>query len=417
MRILHLTPELPYVPGGGGGATRQFHLLRRLVELGHAVTVVAPATAAQLEQTRAPAILRDAGIDLEPAIRASRPAAVALGVRREPRLVAAAVRWPLYAWQFNLFWASMHQRVHDLIATSQPDVITIEHDDAAGWVRDLPARPPRVLMTQNVSWKLWQGLAARAGAIRARAFRVEAARHRGYVREHLSRFDAVVAVSDVDAADLRRLGAAKLGLIPNGAACDELSPAPDSASPPTLLFTGSMHHPPNPEGVNWFADEVWPAVRRELPHARLVVVGRGPQRKVRPLAARPGIEVVGPVPSMAPYFERATAVVVPLLSGSGTRLKILESLGSGRAVLATSIGAEGLELTAGRDVLIEDDPERFATAAVRLLTDLELRRTLAETGRATVIERYDWRLLGDRLERLLTDVAEAPVTATAEAWA
>jgi polysaccharide biosynthesis protein PslH len=417
MRILHLTPELPYVPGGGGGATRQFHLLRRLVERGHSVTVVAPATAEQLDETHAPAILADAGVDLRPAIRPARPVAAALGVAREPRLVPAGLRWPLYAWQFNLFWASMRNRVRESIAALEPDVITVEHDDAAGWVSHLPARPPRVLMTQNVSWKLWQGLAARASALRASAFRLEAARHRAYVREHVTRFDAVVAVSGVDADELRALGASRLGVIPNGAACDELSPAPDSPSPPTLLFTGSMHHPPNPNGVRWFADEVWPAVIRELPQAKLVIVGRGPQRKVRPLAARQGIEVVGPVPSMAPHFERATAVVVPLLSGSGTRLKILEALASGRAVLSTTVGAEGLELAAGTDLLVEDDPERFARAAVRLLTDAQLRGSLVEAGRAAVLERYDWRQLGDRLERVLADVAQVPVAATAEAWA
>jgi glycosyltransferase involved in cell wall biosynthesis len=172
-----------------------------------------------------------------------------------------------------------------------------------------------------------------------------------------------------------------------------------------LLFTGTLNHPPNAEGIEWFADEAWPAIRARLPDAKLLVVGREPPRSVTRLGSRPGIEVVGPVADMREWYARATAVVVPLLSGGGSRLKILEALACGRAVASTSAGAEGLDLAPGRELVIADGGEAFAGATLRLLGDPPLRGALAAAGRSAAETRYDWRVLGDRLESVLASAA------------
>ena len=143
----------------------------------------------------------------------------------------------------------------------------------------------------------------------------------------------------------------------------------------------------------------------QQPGAALLVVGREPPPSVTRLGSRPGIEVVGPVPDMREWYARATAVVVPLLAGGGSRLKILEAMACGRAVASTSAGAEGLDAGGGRELVIADGAEAFAAATLRLLEQPDLRRNLAAAGRRAAEDRYDWRVLGDRLESVLASAA------------
>jgi glycosyltransferase involved in cell wall biosynthesis len=185
-----------------------------------------------------------------------------------------------------------------------------------------------------------------------------------------------------------------------------LTPAPERDGEPRVLFTGTLSYPPNSGGIRWFADEVWPAVLRELPDARLEVVGRGPTPEVLTLDGRPGITVVGPVPLMDPYFAHAHVVVVPILTGAGIRVKIVEAMANGRAIVSTSLGWEGLpDVHPDEDLLVADEPSRFAQEVVRLLRDPQLRAQLAARARALAVRAYDWRGLGDRQEALLREIS------------
>jgi glycosyltransferase involved in cell wall biosynthesis len=183
-----------------------------------------------------------------------------------------------------------------------------------------------------------------------------------------------------------------------------MRPLPPSAEPATLLFTGTLAHPPNAEGITWFAERAWPLVRARAPGARLLIVGRDAGRRVRALGELEGVEFVGAVADMEPSFARATAVVAPLLSGGGTRLKILEAFARGRAVVSTQVGCEGLDVAHERELLVADGAEPFAAAVSRLLDDAPLRERLAANGRALVERTYDWRIVGDRLASVLEEV-------------
>ena len=363
MRVLHLTPEPPSLTGTGGAA-RQHHLIERLRDLGHEVTVVAP----------------------------ERPASKFVeglaALRARPRLVVEGADLPVLAWQAQVFWASMRPRA--LAGARKADVVVVEHDHAAAWRRELPD-VPSVLTLHNVGPRYYG----------ARGFRIEMARFERHDRRTFPLYDRLVAVSQDDAGAARSLADVPVDLVPNGVATDELTPRPEREGPPTLLFTGTMSHPPNAEGIGWFVRRVLPKV----PDARLLVVGRDPPERVRRLAGE-RVDVTGAVPDIAPYFERATVVVVPLLSGGGTRLKILEALAAGRAVVSTTIGAEGLDVVHERDILLADGVDELAAAPNRLLGDPELRRTLATEGRRLVEERYDWRAIGDRLADTLRKATE-----------
>jgi polysaccharide biosynthesis protein PslH len=396
VRILHLTPEAPLWPDGSGGATRQYHLLRRLAELGHELTVVAP--------------LPPGGLDL-PGIRlvgAPRPASrlheTAGALRLQPSLAPRAAAMPVLAWQVSVFWARLRKLALAEIAQQRPDVVLVEHDNAAHWIGDLPADIPSVLTLHNLGPSYYASRADAAGGVAGLALRGEALRFRRHQERWLPRYRRLIAMSEQDAGRLGGFGV-PVAVVPNGVAAREMRPLPPSAEPATLLFTGTLAHPPNAEGIAWFAERAWPQVLAARPGARLLIVGRDAGRRVRALGELEGVEFVGAVADMEPSFARATAVVAPLLSGGGTRLKILEAFARGRAVVSTSVGCEGLEVSSERDLLVADEPEPFASAVGRLLGDPALRERLAASGRALVEETYDWRVVGDRLAGVLEEVA------------
>jgi glycosyltransferase involved in cell wall biosynthesis len=183
-------------------------------------------------------------------------------------------------------------------------------------------------------------------------------------------------------------------------------PQPSERKRGNLVFVGSLDWHPNEDGIFWFAREVWPRVRQAVPHASLTVVGKNPSARLRALAGSDAaIEITGTVPDVRPYLARAEVAVVPLRIGGGTRIKIFEAMSMERAVLSTTLGAEGLPVTPGRDILLEDAPEEFARAAVFLLSDAERRDAIAHAGREKVARDHSWDRVAARMEEILAQVA------------
>jgi glycosyltransferase involved in cell wall biosynthesis len=404
LRILHLTPELPYEPGGGGGPTREFFLCRRLVELGHEVLNVSPVLPDQLELAD---VLRAVGVENWVAERPASPLEeVARAVAAEPAVLGAAITRPVRALEMRVFWTRLRRLALRAVAEWRPDVALVGHDMAAAWAADLPPELPAVLTCHNLNWRWYESRARRAGPLAAAGLRAEAYRYRRHVVHALPRFDTAVAVSTLEAEELRALGRSRVELIPTGVDTRALHPLPEEPGPPRLLFTGTMSYAPNHQGILWFARTVWPLVRAALPDARLDVVGKDPPDEVRALDGIDGITVHGFVESMSPFFGRAHAVVVPILAGAGIRVKIIEAMAAGRAVVSTPLGCEGLAgLEPGEHLLVAADPEAFANASLRLLREPGLRERVARAGRELAERSYDWRPLGEQLEQVLQGAA------------
>jgi glycosyltransferase involved in cell wall biosynthesis len=167
-----------------------------------------------------------------------------------------------------------------------------------------------------------------------------------------------------------------------------------------------MDWEPNVDGVEYFCSQVWPAIKVEVPQARLRIVGRNPDRRVQNLAASDAsIEVTGRVPSVVEHLRQSAVVIVPLRIGGGTRLKIYEAMATAKAVVSTTVGAEGLDVHHGRDIILADDPGSFSQAVIMLLRDPDLRRRY-ENSAAETAARYDWPAIGERFSEVLQSVAE-----------
>jgi glycosyltransferase involved in cell wall biosynthesis len=271
---------------------------------------------------------------------------------------------------------------------------------------------PTVLFQHNVETSLWKRRARFAANPVDRVIsRIESAKMTRYEPAQIRRFHHVLAVSEQDKQAMSGMvDPSRISVIPTGV--DLAKYRFDSKlrpSSPLVIFTGSMDWEPNIDGVEHFCTDIWPQVLAEIPDARFRVVGRQPHPRVKRLASA-SIEVTGTVPSIVDYLREAAVVVVPLRIGGGTRIKIYEGMAMGKATVSTFVGAEGLDVRHEHNILLADDPRRFAPHVVRLLRDEEFRRQL-EVAAAETVRQYDWFVVTqrfvDEIQKVIAAVSQA----------
>jgi len=280
--------------------------------------------------------------------------------------------------------------VADRLSSGRFDVAVCDFLSASA---NFPARlpVPCVLFQHNVESSLWRRMAAvESNPLKKLSFAIESAKMTRYERATLERFHHIIAVSEHDRQQMLQMNpASEITVVPTGVDTRKFNVAPaSSARPPRVVFTGSMDWEPNIDAVEYFCSQIWPRIRKEFPEAIFQIVGRNPFAKVQRLASE-SVEVTGTVPSVAEYLEKASVVIVPLRVGGGTRLKIFEAMAMGKAMVSTSIGAEGLEVQSGRDLLLADNASSFADAVILLLRDAGIRRSL-EQAAVRLAAQYDW---------------------------
>jgi polysaccharide biosynthesis protein PslH len=267
---------------------------------------------------------------------------------------------------------------------------------------------PSVLFQHNVESEIWRRHAATAdNPVKKMMYGMEFRKMLRYERAAVCKFQHVIAVSENDRALMTKwVDPDRVTVVPTGVDLAQYRPAASesNASAPLITFVGAMDWEPNVDGVEYFCGEVWPLIKAELPQARFRIVGRNPDRRVQKWASD-SIEVTGRVPSVVEHLQESAAVIVPLRIGGGTRLKIYEAMATAKAVVSTTVGAEGLDVHHGRDIMLADDPRSFAQAVIMLLRDPELRRRY-EKAAAQTAAYYDWPAIGERFGEVLQSVAE-----------
>jgi len=259
---------------------------------------------------------------------------------------------------------------------------------------------PVVLFQHNVEAMIWERRTRVAPNAIMRAYMGEQWRRMKRVeREQCLRFDHVVAVSPEDATMFReQYGVERVSSVPTGVDTDFFRPSGTvTPTPRSIVFTGSMDWMPNEDGMVWFVDEILPRIQAAVPDVTLTIVGRRPTARVRALAeGRPSITVTGTVPDVRPFLESASVVVVPLRVGGGTRIKIYEAMGMERAVVSTTIGAEGLDVTDGKHIVLADDPAVFADKVIDLLRAPARASEIGHAAATHVRTHFGWASVAEQ---------------------
>lgn len=269
---------------------------------------------------------------------------------------------------------------------------------------------PTVLFQHNVESEIWRRHAGNgSGPVKKAVYGFEFSKMLRYEQKMVRRFHHVIAVSEHDKELMSAwVEAERLTVVPTGVDTKEFQPGPNPASDePLVLFVGAMDWEPNVDAVEYFCRDIWPGVRSRVPKANFRIVGRNPGDRVRQLACD-SIEVTGRVPSVVKHLREAAVVVVPLRIGGGTRLKIYEAMAMGKAVVSTSVGAEGLDVHHGRDILLCDGSANFVDGVATMLQDAVVRDGVGRAA-AELAANYGWPHIGVRFGQVLQNVAGGSV--------
>jgi glycosyltransferase involved in cell wall biosynthesis len=307
---------------------------------------------------------------------------------------------------------ALQRALDQVLRARRFDIVNLEFSFLGGYnLRQAPPgdRPPALVVdSHNIDYDLARQYASAGGLVR-RLY--AAANWRKLRREELATYRDADGVYLCSVADRQRLldeapGARTL-VIPNAADVEYYQPRATDPSPDgrTVVFFGLLSYFPNVDGVTHFVQEIWPRIAKEHPKACLKIIGGQAPRSLQALA-RPGVELTGFVPDLRPHLAEAAAVVVPLRLGGGTRLKIVEAMAMGKAIVSTELGAEGIEAVPGRDLFIKDQPAAFADAVNRLLADPGLAARIGQSARRLAAQQYAWSGAARALESFYYEIRD-----------
>jgi glycosyltransferase involved in cell wall biosynthesis len=309
-------------------------------------------------------------------------------------------------WFASVMETARMEATLERILAVRPDLVLLEGTPLARFLPLLPPDVPRVLDLFDVHSVMAQRALALAGDADRVAAAREAERTLAFEKRAVEGCDACLAVSEADANAARSiLGAVNVHVVPNGVDIRYFAPTNSETEPGAMLFTGRMSYEPNADAACHFAADVLPLICREVPHARFHIVGAAPPARVSVLASD-RVAVHGRVDDVRPHLAACQVVVVPIRAGGGTRLKVLEAAASGKAIVSTTLGVEGLPFVAEEDLSVADTPSDFAAATIALLRDPERRAALGARAHA-VARRYDWSTIGESFSRILEQAATA----------
>jgi glycosyltransferase involved in cell wall biosynthesis len=390
-----VSSQFPFPPRSGY-PTRVYQLVRQLAAR-HDVTLLSFARSDQREQVRE----LQGGLS----VRVVEEDGVSVGGRRRAQ-VASLVSLRNFSCS-EVYSRAMQAAIDELCGVGGADVIQLESSQLCTYA--FPSRVRVVLDEHDVVYELLRRLSEGERAAVRRAFnRFEYARFRRFEQRCWERVDGCVVTSDREVPIVEPFrGGKPLAVVPNGVDVEYFRPGGGPVEPLTVLFNGILTSRPNIDAADHLVEEVWPLVQERCPDARLTLVGRASPATVRRLS-RPGVVLTGEVPDVRPYLERAAVVTVPIRMGGGTRLKVVEGLAMGKALVSTAVGCEGIAVRDNEQLLIRDGARAFASGILTLFEDPGLAAALGRAGRGVIEREYSWDLAGERLESLYHQLMPSP---------
>jgi polysaccharide biosynthesis protein PslH len=401
VNILVISAQFPYPPRSGF-AMRVYQLTRQLARENR-VTVL--SYAGMQERDGATALAQ------ELPVRTVQRERTTTGVKRAAQMASLISKRP-YSCR-DVHSRRFQQAIDDLCANETFDVIQLE--SSLLYAFNFPQGPRLVLDEHNIEYEVFQRMCDGERSMARRLFnRVECARFRRFEERSWEQADGCIVTSEREARILSARGVkTPLAVVPNGVDLEYFRPSPHEFEPNTLVFNGILTYRPNLDAAYHLIDDIWPRVLDRCPDAQLTLVGRAYPAELRNLS-RPGVTITGEVPDIRPYLEQAAVVGVPIRMGGGTRLKVVEGLAMGKAMVSTSLGCEGVAVRDGEHLLIGDDADTFAARVVELFRDPAAGAQLGRAGRALVERDYSWSLAGERIEALYERVVGGQLSGTKE---
>jgi sugar transferase (PEP-CTERM/EpsH1 system associated) len=387
MNVLVVAAALPRPTWGAG--MRNYHLLRALASR-HTVSLL--ALVGERERELGPATHLQS---LTSTVRqVTLPPS---GSKRLNQLRALATGRSYYLALYTLPAAQV--ALDEELHSRHYDAVLFESLLVAGY--HVPQTVRVILDEHNIEHELVRRTYQATGGMARRSFSwIEYQRVKPMELAWCRRADLVLVTSERECDTLRALLPEKsIQVVPNGVDIQSfIAPSATTGEVPgRIIFTAAFDYYPNVQGALYFAQKCWPLIRQACPAATWHLVGRNPPPEIRHLANDPGVTVTGSVPAIQPHLASAQVAVAPLLTGGGTRLKILEALAMRRAVVSTTLGCEGLACVPDKHLVVADEPDQFAEAVLGLFKDSTRRANLGQAGRDLVEECYSWDYCGDQL--------------------
>jgi polysaccharide biosynthesis protein PslH len=411
MNLLVIASMLPY-PFDNGALARLFNLYSRLGK-NHRITWVCPIWKGTEDHVAGAMQFCERVVELP---RSDQRPLPTMGWRYLLLRAVAPFHWErLFVYCFGyvnspgMYWIIQTPErlnlVKQLVAENQFDAILCEFEGNAE-LTPPSIQCPKLLMTHNVQSSIFKRRKVYGMSWEDRLFFwPEYLKVRGYEKKNYQNFNLAIAVSKEDKKELKsHVPDLPIEIIPNGVDVDFYQPSTKIPDQKNLVFIGNYTYPPNEDAALYFCQEILPLIQKSIHDITVTFVGKNPPH---PITILHGVEATGFVDDIRPYLSRAAIVIVPIRAGGGTRLKILDALSMGKAIVSTSLGAEGIDVRHGEDILIADTPKDFADRVVELVENPELRKKLEVNGRELAKKKYDWDILAGNLDRYLHEVVDS----------
>jgi polysaccharide biosynthesis protein PslH len=399
MNILFLSTRSPY-PLISGHSLRTYHILKGAAQK-HNVTLV---TFVQLPEHE----LKKENLDhLRSFCKAVYPFKIPADFSRlkfaSSLFLNLFSTLPFVAKKYDV--PEVREKIREILSKEKIDLVHVDMLPLSVYINEFKDLP-KILVNHNVeSMRLYRWFQTESNPVKKAYLGIQYPKLRSFERSAMERFDCCVVVSEKDKELLRGMGVKNnIAVVPNGTDTNFFKPMGRKKIENSVLWLGHMDVHTNKDAVIYFWREIFPLLQKQYPQAHMTFVGTAPPREIEEAASKnENIRVTGFVDDVRPYIDEAEVMVVPLRIGSGTRLKILDAMAMGKAIVSTSVGCEGLDVSDGKNILIADDPEYFAAQIISVLEREEIK-VLLQINARRLSETYDWNTIINTQEMIYDDI-------------